>query len=95
MCDVYRILLLQKYEAKEKSSVWGRPGLTLPAQYSAFVNGIAVSHLLAKIFIFYMAYLLSNTFEETIRKRLYNKCLNAVIFVISACFYNYNPTGKS
>ncbi|XP_048874466.1 cis-aconitate decarboxylase [Brienomyrus brachyistius] len=32
----------RKYEAKEKSSIWGRPGLSLPAQYSAFVNGIAV-----------------------------------------------------
>uniref|UniRef100_UPI003AACD571 cis-aconitate decarboxylase isoform X1 n=1 Tax=Centroberyx gerrardi TaxID=166262 RepID=UPI003AACD571 len=32
----------QWYKSEEKSSVWGKSGITLPPQYAAFVNGIAV-----------------------------------------------------
>jgi len=28
----------------ENSKVWARPGLSLPPQYAAFVNGVAVGH---------------------------------------------------
>ncbi|KAG7467105.1 hypothetical protein MATL_G00149860 [Megalops atlanticus] len=31
-----------RYRAAENSCVWGRPELTLPPQYAAFVNGVAV-----------------------------------------------------
>uniref|UniRef100_A0AAY4BN13 Aconitate decarboxylase 1 n=1 Tax=Denticeps clupeoides TaxID=299321 RepID=A0AAY4BN13_9TELE len=32
----------QRYSAQENSRVWGRPGVMLPPQYAAFVNGVAV-----------------------------------------------------
>ncbi|XP_064831538.1 cis-aconitate decarboxylase [Oncorhynchus masou masou] len=32
----------QFFKSVERSSVWGRSGMTLPPQYAAFVNGIAV-----------------------------------------------------
>ncbi|XP_060732421.1 cis-aconitate decarboxylase [Tachysurus vachellii] len=32
----------KRYEAQQKSSVWGRPGSFLPPYYAAFVNGVAV-----------------------------------------------------
>ncbi|KAF4086948.1 hypothetical protein AMELA_G00090300 [Ameiurus melas] len=32
----------KRYQAKQNSSVWGRPGSFLPPHYAAFVNGVAV-----------------------------------------------------
>lgn len=32
----------QSFKSKEKSSVWGKSDISLPAHYAAFVNGIAV-----------------------------------------------------
>ncbi|KAM3862303.1 cis-aconitate decarboxylase [Diretmus argenteus] len=32
----------QLYKSEEKSSVWGKSGITLPSQYAAFANGVAV-----------------------------------------------------
>ncbi|KAM4597603.1 cis-aconitate decarboxylase-like [Polymixia lowei] len=36
------LLYSQRYKSEEKSSVWGKSGITLPPQYAAFVNGVAV-----------------------------------------------------
>lgn len=34
---------LQMFVSEERSSVWGKPQVTLPPYYAAFVNGVAVS----------------------------------------------------
>lgn len=35
----------QLFKSEEKSSIWGKSDISLPAHYAAFVNGIAVSSM--------------------------------------------------
>lgn len=41
--SILLLCCLQMFVSEERSSVWGKPQVTLPPYYAAFVNGVAVS----------------------------------------------------